>query len=159
LRTREHLTLHEVEKLIETAKSNRQGLRDALMIAPEPTSAAALSRVHDPEYVDAVRKGSPRELAESQGFPWDPALWEMVCTSNGGVMAAAASPKNRTRRGLQKVSSKTPTYKRILKELRSHPRKLLLAGSIVNPFGPTFAALLMLGGNSPGANPSAHRQK
>jgi integrase len=32
LRTREHLTLHEVEKLIETAKSNRQGRRDALMI-------------------------------------------------------------------------------------------------------------------------------
>jgi acetoin utilization deacetylase AcuC-like enzyme len=59
------------------------------LIAPKPTSAAALSRVHDPEYVDAVRNGNPRELAESQGFPWDLALWEMVCTSNGGVMAAA----------------------------------------------------------------------
>jgi integrase len=32
LRTREHLTLAEVEKLIETAKHNRAGSRDALMI-------------------------------------------------------------------------------------------------------------------------------
>jgi integrase len=32
LRTREHLTLAEVEKLIETAKHNRQGARDALMV-------------------------------------------------------------------------------------------------------------------------------
>jgi acetoin utilization deacetylase AcuC-like enzyme len=59
------------------------------LIAPEPTSAAALSRVHDPEYVDAVRNGNPRERAESQGFPWDPALWEMACASSGGVVAAA----------------------------------------------------------------------
>jgi acetoin utilization deacetylase AcuC-like enzyme len=59
------------------------------LVAPEPTSAAALSCVHDPEYVDAVRNGNPRELAESQGFHWDPTLWEMVCTSNGGVVAAA----------------------------------------------------------------------
>jgi acetoin utilization deacetylase AcuC-like enzyme len=27
-----------------------------ILVAPEPASAAALSRVHDPEYVDAVRK-------------------------------------------------------------------------------------------------------
>jgi acetoin utilization deacetylase AcuC-like enzyme len=51
------------------------------LVAPEPTSAAALSRVHDPEYVDAVRTGNPRELAQSQDFPWDPALWEMVVGS------------------------------------------------------------------------------
>src|ERR1700745_486631 len=59
------------------------------LVAPEPTSAAVLSRVHDPEYVDAVPNGNPRELAESQGFHWDPALWEMVCASNGGVITAA----------------------------------------------------------------------
>jgi len=61
----------------------------SVVVAPKPTSAAALSCVHDPEYVDAVRTGNPRELAESQGFSWDPALWKMVCTSNGGVVAAA----------------------------------------------------------------------
>src|SRR5215469_16502517 len=32
LRTREHLTADEVEKLIETTKQNRQGHRDALMV-------------------------------------------------------------------------------------------------------------------------------
>jgi integrase len=32
LRTREHLTADEVEKLIETAKANRYGHRDALMV-------------------------------------------------------------------------------------------------------------------------------
>jgi type 1 fimbriae regulatory protein FimB/type 1 fimbriae regulatory protein FimE len=32
LRTREHLTVGEVEQLIEAATSNRQGYRDALMI-------------------------------------------------------------------------------------------------------------------------------
>lgn len=58
------------------------------LVGPEPTSAAVLSRVHDPEYVDAVRTGNPRGLAESQGFHWDPTLWGMVCASNGGVVAA-----------------------------------------------------------------------
>jgi acetoin utilization deacetylase AcuC-like enzyme len=67
----------------------REPIAGIELVAPQPASAAALSRVHDPEYVDAVRTGNPRELAESQGFPWDPALWEMVCTSNGGVIAAA----------------------------------------------------------------------
>jgi type 1 fimbriae regulatory protein FimB/type 1 fimbriae regulatory protein FimE len=32
LRTREHLTIEEVERLIEAAKSNRYGHRDALML-------------------------------------------------------------------------------------------------------------------------------
>ncbi|WAS91692.1 histone deacetylase [Nannocystis punicea] len=57
--------------------------------APEPLTAAELGEVHDPEYVEAVRSGEPRELAESQGFTWDPALWTMVRASNGGAVAAA----------------------------------------------------------------------
>jgi Raf kinase inhibitor-like YbhB/YbcL family protein len=52
----------------------REPITGIELVAPEPTSAATLSHVHDPEYVDAVRSGNPRELAESQGFPWDPAL-------------------------------------------------------------------------------------
>jgi acetoin utilization deacetylase AcuC-like enzyme len=39
--------------------------------------------------VDAVRTGQPRDLAESQGFTWDPGLWTMVLASNGGAVAAA----------------------------------------------------------------------
>ncbi len=42
LRSREHLTLHEIEKLIEAAKGNRWGHRDATMILvafrPRPES-------------------------------------------------------------------------------------------------------------------------
>ena len=67
----------------------REPIAGIELVAPKPTSVAALSRVHDPKYVDAVRTGYPRELAESQGFDWDPGLWEMVCASNGGVAAAA----------------------------------------------------------------------
>lgn len=34
LRTREHLTADEVDKLIEAANANRHGHRDALMVLP-----------------------------------------------------------------------------------------------------------------------------
>ena len=45
--------------------------------------------MHAPEYVDAVRTGHPRHLAESSGFPWDPEVWRAVRASNGGARAAA----------------------------------------------------------------------
>ncbi|GBF17764.1 acetoin utilization protein AcuC [Rhodococcus sp. Br-6] len=59
------------------------------LLAPPPLTAGDLERVHDREYVRAVRTGEPSYLAESQGFAWDPALWPMVLASNGGVLAAA----------------------------------------------------------------------
>ena len=48
-----------------------------------------MAAVHDPRYVEAVRAGEPRDLAQSQGFVWDPGLWPMVLASNGGAVAAA----------------------------------------------------------------------
>jgi acetoin utilization deacetylase AcuC-like enzyme len=48
-----------------------------------------LLRVHTPAYIEAVRTGEPRELAESQKFPWSPQLYPSVCLTNGGVLAAA----------------------------------------------------------------------
>jgi acetoin utilization deacetylase AcuC-like enzyme len=59
--------------------------------APRPLADAELFEIHTPGYVEAVRTGVPRELAESQGFSWDPSLWDMVCASNGGAVAAALS--------------------------------------------------------------------
>lgn len=59
------------------------------LAANAPLTEAAVARVHDPAYVRAVRTGEPRELAESQGFEWDPGLWPMVLASNGGAVAAA----------------------------------------------------------------------
>ena len=56
--------------------------------APEPVTDEQLLRVHTREYVEAVRSGEPRELAQSQKFPWSPALAEAVRWTNGGNIAA-----------------------------------------------------------------------
>ena len=52
-----------------------------------------LARCHDPGYIEAVRRGEPRALAQSQGFAWDPGLWPMVLASNGGLLAAARAAR------------------------------------------------------------------
>jgi acetoin utilization deacetylase AcuC-like enzyme len=57
---------------------------------PDPISVDALRRVHTDAYLEAVRTGEPRKLAESQKFPWSPALWPSVLLTNGGALAAAA---------------------------------------------------------------------
>ncbi|HEX6576033.1 MAG TPA: hypothetical protein VF042_13785 [Gemmatimonadaceae bacterium] len=59
------------------------------LVAPPPLTVEQISSVHDREYVDAVKTGKPRELAESQGFKWDPGMWAAVAASNGGAVAAA----------------------------------------------------------------------
>lgn len=56
---------------------------------PEPATDADLLRVHSREYVHAVRDGEPRALAESQKFPWSPALFPSVRLTNGACIAAA----------------------------------------------------------------------
>lgn len=58
------------------------------LVAPPSLAREDLVAVHDLEYVRAVETGEPRELAESQGFPWDSGMWPMVLASNGGVVAA-----------------------------------------------------------------------
>ena len=71
-----------------------------LRLSPNaPLSAAELERVHAHAYVEAVRTGEPRALAESQGFAWDPQLWTMVCASNGGVVSAARAALHSGRAG------------------------------------------------------------
>ena len=59
------------------------------LVEPVPLEFEQVTAVHDPAYVRAVQTGEPRSLAESQGFSWDPGLWEMVLASNGGMVAAA----------------------------------------------------------------------
>ena len=59
------------------------------LVEPAPLRWSDVERVHDPAYVEAIRTGRPRALAESQGFAWDPGLGPMVLASNGGVVAAA----------------------------------------------------------------------
>ena len=56
--------------------------------SPEPVSDKDLLRVHTPEYVEAIRTGEPRALAQSQKFPWSPELAEAVRWTNGGCIGA-----------------------------------------------------------------------
>jgi len=48
-----------------------------------------LLRVHTPGYVTAMKTGMPRQLAESQKFPWSPELFSSVQLTNGAVLAAS----------------------------------------------------------------------
>jgi acetoin utilization deacetylase AcuC-like enzyme len=59
------------------------------ILEPEALSESRLTTVHHPDYIRAVRTGSPSGLAESNGFDWDPGLWDAVRASNGGAVAAA----------------------------------------------------------------------
>ncbi len=59
------------------------------LVGNTPLTAQQLAVAHGAAYINAVRTGQPRALAESQGFAWDPQLWPMVLASNGGVLAAS----------------------------------------------------------------------
>lgn len=78
-----------VGKLALVASAIRQVLPHIEIVEPEPIAIEDLCRVHRPEYVEAVRTGEPHALAESQRFPWSPALFESVRLTSGGVLAAA----------------------------------------------------------------------
>jgi acetoin utilization deacetylase AcuC-like enzyme len=66
-----------------------RGAGDVRLVEPKPVTERDLLRVHTREYVEAVRSGEPRALAESQKFPWSPELYPSVCLTNGGCLAAA----------------------------------------------------------------------
>jgi acetoin utilization deacetylase AcuC-like enzyme len=59
------------------------------LCAPQALTLEQVCLAHDPAYVSAIQTGAPLELAQSQGFSWDPGLWPMVLASNGGAVAAA----------------------------------------------------------------------
>ena len=61
----------------------------ACLVVPEPASLKDLLRVHTASYIDAVRTGEPRALAESQKFPWSPHLFPSVCLTSGACLAAS----------------------------------------------------------------------
>ena len=59
------------------------------IVPPISLTVDDICRVHDRRYVEAIRTGEPRELAQSQNFTWDQKVWPMVTASNGGAVAAA----------------------------------------------------------------------
>lgn len=62
---------------------------DIKLARPLPVTEEDLRRVHTPEYIEAIRTGEPRVLAQSQKFPWSPELFPSVCLTSGGCLAAA----------------------------------------------------------------------
>ncbi len=71
------------------ASLERRPMSGVEIVSPEPATRAQLREIHEDGYIEAVRTGSPRVLAESQGFEWDAGVWESVLASTGGVVAAA----------------------------------------------------------------------
>lgn len=64
-------------------------MRGLRLEEPAPATAEQLRFVHTADYLDAVRTGTPRALAESQKFPWSEALFPSVCLTSGACLAAA----------------------------------------------------------------------
>jgi acetoin utilization deacetylase AcuC-like enzyme len=79
------MPIRKFSLVAEALKSNTS----VRLAEPEPATIEELRRVHTLEYITAVRTGSPRALAESQKFPWSPALFPSVCLTNGACLAAA----------------------------------------------------------------------
>jgi acetoin utilization deacetylase AcuC-like enzyme len=59
------------------------------LVEPAPVTEADVLRVHDRAYVEAVKTGKPRALAESQKFPWSEQLYPSALLTSGGCYAAA----------------------------------------------------------------------
>lgn len=64
-------------------------LPNVTILGPAPLKLSDLRRVHTPDYIAAIRTGQPRDLAESQKFPWSPELYRSVLLTNGGLLAAS----------------------------------------------------------------------
>jgi acetoin utilization deacetylase AcuC-like enzyme len=68
------------------------GIRDVDVVSPNTCDLGDIQywmeQVHDPAYIDALRTGTPKNLATSQGFDWDPGLWQAIYASTHGVLAA-----------------------------------------------------------------------
>jgi len=82
------LSTHKAKRVVDAARA--LGLLD---IRPDQdfdreAVIADVCRVHDPRYVQAVLTGTPKRLAESQGFTWSPAFAESVLRIWSGHLAA-----------------------------------------------------------------------
>lgn len=78
-----------IRKFSAVADALRSSDLPVELCAPRPVGDEQLLAVHTPAYVDAVRTGSPRALAESQKFPWSDALATSVRWTNGALRDAS----------------------------------------------------------------------
>jgi acetoin utilization deacetylase AcuC-like enzyme len=80
-------TIQKAQWIVESLR--KRPIPGVELVAPEPLTADQMMKVHEPAYVEALRTGEPRSLAESSGLTWDAGLWTSVSASNGGVVGAA----------------------------------------------------------------------
>jgi acetoin utilization deacetylase AcuC-like enzyme len=74
---------HGLWQEISTARHDSRAASSNWTSQISPVANRARSSRH------RVTPSDPVDLAESQGFDWDPNLWPMVLASNGGAVAAA----------------------------------------------------------------------
>jgi len=73
------------------AEAIRAGGADVTLVDPDGFTRRAtelIRSVHDTDYVEAVMTGSPTDLANSQGFDWDPGIPTMAAAHSAGLVAA-----------------------------------------------------------------------
>ncbi|MBJ7363022.1 MAG: hypothetical protein JHD36_09805 [Ilumatobacteraceae bacterium] len=51
-------------------------------------SLEVIAKIHDEPYVDSIKTGIPKTLAESQGFDWDKGIWTSAVAHSAGLIAA-----------------------------------------------------------------------
>jgi len=77
---------------------NLAGAESLIELRPAPFDADAtwtdIATVHDPAFVNAVRTGQPRQLAQSQGFTWSPAFADAVGRIWSGHIAACRAARH-----------------------------------------------------------------
>jgi acetoin utilization deacetylase AcuC-like enzyme len=99
MKTFYNATFVKSEQKSETTRKS-QAIADDLIINPiqglqlaDPDQFTALAieyinKIHDQNYVNAVRTGEPCHLATSQGFKWCPSLYPMAVAHTAGLIAA-----------------------------------------------------------------------
>ena len=95
LRTREHLTADEVEKLIEAAKANRYGYRDALMVLLAYRHGLRAAEVVDLRWgAGRLQNRDPAHPAGPRTAPRPPILSAGVrCASSVAISGKARNPR------------------------------------------------------------------
>ena len=66
----------------KTTAPTEQGLENAQRL---------IGALHTSEYLKALRTGFPAKLASSNGFSWDPGIWDMAVNSTAGILSAIDS--------------------------------------------------------------------
>src|SRR3989344_61695 len=87
---RESITLRKY-RLVKDKLLNENVINKEDVITPKPITAKDLLLAHTKEYIDAVRNGEPKPLAESNGIKWGEDVYERAVYSLGSVYQSLES--------------------------------------------------------------------